>query len=118
MSELAGLLAAAAAAFGLARCLDAPRLLRNALGALGTIGLFSAAGATWWLFGIPQAASTAALLAVALAAFRFGRTAPLATSGAYRALFFFAALLAGACVIEACWRFPDGGADAFIIWNV
>ena len=100
----------------------APRT-QSPVGCASTIALFSAEGIVHLLFRVPSGALNVALLLMALAA--VGVEAPPVHQRrsrkehtTWKAAFVMASALAIACVVEHFWRYPDGGADAIIIWNL
>jgi hypothetical protein len=123
MSAGLGLVASFAASWALLRLIDASMAFRIPLIILATLALFSAAGTAQVLFGVPSEALDALFLLVALLGARARNPArPKPELGTetphWKIAFAIAAILAAACTVEHLWRYPDGGADAFIIWNL
>ena len=123
MSAAIDLVASFAASWGLLRLVGLPGALRAPLVVLATFALFSTVGIIHLLFRIPAGALNVALLLMAAAGITVD--APNARQcrssndyAPWKTAFVMASTLAIACVIEHFWRYPDGGVDAFIIWNL
>jgi hypothetical protein len=101
------------------------RALRVCIGAALGLGAWSAAYAAARMAGVGIGVKDAALCctgaALVLAARRKAAASPSAVDPAprwLRWLLFAASVLAMAAFLEHGWRFPDGGWDAWMIWNL
>lgn len=117
MSALFGCASAIAFAWALLREVKLSPALRGFAVAVGAAAVFSASGTIKLLSGI---SADVALLAGAIAVLWFGsaRRSEDAPSGSGRFIFIGAASLAVVALTSHIARFPDGGNDAFIIWNL
>jgi hypothetical protein len=119
-----GCAAAAAFSWTLLRMVALPRDLRSALAALGTLAVLSASWTVALFLAVPVFAIDATLFAAALALLVFTQAQPprpLTLNGETsweRRAFAAACAVAAAALILHQVHFPDGGNDAFIIWNL
>lgn len=103
----------------------ADRALRISIAAALGLGSWSAAYAAARMAGLPSAAKDVFLVAVSAALFIGSRGRPAANEAPGEAaprwlwiLFFAACAISIGAFVEHDWRFPDGGWDAWMIWNL
>ena len=104
---------------------SADRALRISIGAALGLGTWSAAYAAARMTGVSFAAKDVFLVAVGAALLFASRGRPRATEAPGEpappwlwALFLAACAISIGAFIEHDWRFPDGGWDAWMIWNL
>jgi hypothetical protein len=104
---------------------SADRALRISIAAALGLGSWSAAYAAARMTGLPPAAKDVFLVAAGAALLFFSRGRPRAEEAPGEAaprwlwtLFLVASAVSIGGFIEHDWRFPDGGWDAWMIWNL
>lgn len=122
MNQTLLVLANLALAIALLRCVQVPAGLRPWLILLATIALASSGKVISLLWSAPFALSLALPAVAALSISRIPRAsgdAPVGPAPNWTRLAFIAATsISLLAVILRLFRFPDGGNDAFIIWNL
>jgi len=103
----------------------ADRALRISIALALGLGAWSAAYAAGRMMGVPTPAKDVLLVALGAALLFASRARPAATERTADAaprwlwmLFFAACAVSIAAFAEHDWRFPDGGWDAWMIWNL
>src|SRR5205807_5392008 len=91
--------------------------MRWTLAILGAAAVFSASWIVHLFTGVPEVAIDGPL-AVAALVFLWKQSGEKKPPAAGRGIFFAACAVAAAALIDHIARYPDGGNDAFIIWNL
>lgn len=123
MNAMLDCVVSAAISWALLRFVVLPPVLRWTLCVLGTLAVWSASWtvATLWDLA-PWAVDTALLLVAiaskALASSRNAKREPQDSDRVEKLAFFAICVIATSALIEHLMRYPDGGNDAFIIWNL
>ena len=91
--------------------------MRWTLAILGATAVFSASSTVHLFTGVPAVAIDGPLV-VAASVFLWKRSREEKAPAAGRTIFFAACAVAAAALIDHIARYPDGGNDAFIIWNL
>ncbi len=123
MNALLDCVVSAAISWALLRLVVLPPVLRWTLCVLGTLAVWSASWTVVTLWGLAPWAVDTALLLVAIA------SKALTSSGnakresqdsdrVEKVAFFAICVVATSALTEHFLRYPDGGNDAFIIWNL
>jgi len=122
MSGLFGCAAAGALSWALVRLLSLPRPLQVTLACLAGLAVLSASWTLAVFLRLDPAVLDGALFAAALVVFAAGRGRARPArgffSGPAQIAFVAVCAVAAAALVEHFVRNPDGGADAFIIWNL
>jgi hypothetical protein len=123
MSALLACAASLSISWTLLALVALPRRLRAILTALGTLAVFSLSGTVQLLWRLPEEVFDGVLLSAAVALAFLRRPQPRADPGSeagagWKVAFAATCAIALAALAEHLHRYPDGGADAFIIWNL